>query len=193
MAAPERVAPVEVTDAELVERLGRGDEEAFNRLYDRYFPRVYHFVNKRLRNRADTEETVQEVFTVVFSSIGTYRGEAPFAAWVLGVARRTIANRFKKKRHPTVPFEDSDGPEGVASLAAGVGREPSPLEHYEYRERIEHMESSARRHLSHEQWELFVLHHLLHRSIQEIARTFKKSEDSVKSTLYRARKLLFSR
>ena len=193
MAAPERVAPVEVTDAEFVERLSRGDEEAFNRLYDRYFPRVYHFVNKRLRNRADTEETVQEVFTSVFSSIGTYRGDAPFAAWVLGVARRTIANRFKKKRHPTVPLESNDEPEGLDSLAAGVGREPSPLENYEYRERIERLETSARRHLTHEQWELFVMHHLLHRSIQEIAQSFEKSEDSVKSNLYRARKLLFAR
>ena len=193
MAAPERVAPGEIGDAELIERLGRGDEEAFNRLYDRYFARVYHFVNKRLRNRADTEETVQEIFTSVYSSIGTYRGDAPFAAWVLGVARRTIANRFKKKRHPTVPLEDDEEPVGLDPLATSVRREPSPLENYEYRERIEQMQRSARRHLSGEQWEFFVLHHLLHRSIQEISRSFKKSEDSVKSNLYRARKLLFSR
>ena len=47
----------------------RREERAFQVLYDRYFPRVYDFVHRRLRNRADTEETVQEVFIDLLGSI----------------------------------------------------------------------------------------------------------------------------
>ena len=191
MAFPQTVAKDPSSDSEIVERVTGGDHDAFTLLYDRYFPRVYHFVNKRLRNRADTEETVQEIFTSVFSSIGSYRGEAPLAAWVLGVSRRTIANRFKKKQHPTVPLEGEEEPRDLLSPA--IRREPTPLEHYECRERIARMQDSAARNLSLEQWQLFVLHHLLHRSIQDISTSLQKTEDSVKSNLYRARKLLFPR
>ena len=47
--------------------------------------------------------------------------------------------------------------------------------------------------LSSDQWELFRLRHLENRSIEEIAQQLAKSEDAVKSHLYRARKVLLAR
>jgi RNA polymerase sigma-70 factor (ECF subfamily) len=176
-----------ISDDELVERINRGDPPSFAILYERYFRRVYGFVASRLRNRADTEEAVQEVFINVFSSLESFRSEAPFAAWVLGVARRTVANRCKKKRHPTIPFECEDEPD---ILANAIQREPSPLEHYECQERMNQLQAAATHKLSAVQRQLFVMHHLQHQSIQEIAHTTNKSEDAVKSNLYRARKRL---
>ena len=81
-----------------------GDCAAFDALYRRYFTRIYRFLDRRLNNRADVEETVQEVFINLFSSLDGFRGEAPFAAWVFGLTRRTLANRFKRKRAATVPL-----------------------------------------------------------------------------------------
>ncbi len=181
------------TERQLVERVGAGDEAAFEVLYERYFPRVYHFLSRRLHNRADAEEAAQETFINVFSSIDSYRGEAPFAAWVLGVTRRTLAGRFKKKRHPTVSLEGREEPESIDLLRSALHREPTPLEHYECEERLSQLDDDVRHRLSEEQRRLFVLHHLRHRSIQDIARTLHKSEDAVKSNLYRARKLLLTR
>ena len=77
------------TDDVLIERIQAGDETAFDLLYTRYFPRVFSFVARRIANRADVEETVQEIFLAVFSSLGSYRREASFASWVLGIARNT--------------------------------------------------------------------------------------------------------
>ena len=42
-----------VADEVLVERVRSGDQGAFGEMYERYFARVYHFVARRLRNRAD--------------------------------------------------------------------------------------------------------------------------------------------
>jgi len=192
MAAPEARETDLLPDDDLLERVGRGDEGAFEILYERYFPRVFSFVNRRLRNRADTEETVQEVFINVFSSLGSYRGEAPFAAWVLGVTRRTLASRFKKKRHVMVPLDGAED-QALDVTMPWFRREPSPLEHYECGERMARMDDAARDQLSPEQRRLFELHHLRNRPIQEIAKTLRKSEDAVKSNLYRARKLLLAR
>ncbi len=190
MAAATRLDATE-SDEHLVDLLRAGDRRAFDLLYERYFPRLYRFVDRRLRNRADTEETVQEVFINLFSSIHSYRGDAPFAAWVFGLTRRTIASRFKRKRHETVPLAGDDEDFGVPAAASGAGDDPHEV--YEYRERLQRMKSAAENDLTREQWQLFELHHLQNQSIQEIARTVRKSEDSVKSHLYRARRLLLAR
>ena len=193
MAVAERAASTPQSDDELIARVEAGEQEAFGVLYERYFPRVFHFVQRRMGNRADAEETVQEAFINVFSSLGSYRREAPFAAWVLGVTRRTLAGRFKKKRHPTVPLDTHEETDGIDVTVPIIRREPTPYENYECGERLARLEAAAERDLSAEQRQLFELHHLRSRPIQEIARELSKSEDAVKSNLYRARKLLLAR
>jgi len=180
-----------VPDEALIDRVAAGDEYAFNLLYERYFPRVHGFVRRRLGNPSDVEETVQEVFINIFSSMATFRGEAPFGAWVLGLTRRTIARRFKKKQHPTVPLIEDESETGEP-LSASLQREATPLEHYEVQERLSQIEHHAARSLTPEQRDLFERHHLQHQSIQDIASALQKSEDAVKSNLYRARKILFA-
>jgi len=186
-AADEAVVP---SDAELIEKISNGDRASFSVLYERYFRRVYGFAGRRMNNRADIEETVQEVFTNIFASLGSFRFDAPFAAWVFGVTRRTVANRFKKKRHPTVSIDLEDESRVIGNA---VQREPTPLEHYEGWERLNRLQTAADCDLSPIQRRLFVMHHLQHQSIREIACATNKSMDAVKSDLYRARRTLLAR
>ena len=179
-------------DQLLIARVISGDAEAFECLYECYLPRVYGFVRKRLHNRADVEEAVQDVFLAAFSSLESFRGDAPFGAWLLGIARRTVANRFKKKQHPTVPLEPEEEPQVVDSIIPTLQRVATPLEHYECQERILRIEETGALRLSAEQWQLFELHHLEHHSISDIARATYKSENAVKSNLYRVRRVLFA-
>ena len=179
------------SDELLVDRVRAGDREAFDEIYQRYFKRVYAFLDKRLNNRADTEEVTQEVFINIFSSLDSFRGEAPFAAWIFGLTRRTLAARFRRKRHPTVPLFEEDDDVSYTSLTAGGTGEATPLEHYEMAERAEQITHVIENEMSADQRQLFEMHHLESRPIAEIAETLSKSEDSVKSGLYRTRKLLF--
>jgi RNA polymerase sigma-70 factor (ECF subfamily) len=182
-----------VDDEKLVERACGGERAAFDMLYERYFARVYAYVARRIGNRSDVEETVQEVFLGVFMGLASFRREGAFAAWVLGIARRTIAGRYKKKQHLTIPLDEAGEAPAIDRLDSTLRREPSPLEHYECGERFARIEAAAEGELSAEQRRLFALHHLEHLPIHEIATRLSKSEDSVKSNLYRARRLLLSR
>lgn len=188
-----RVSRASVTDESLVDRVRAGERAAFDELYQRYFKRVYAFLDKRLRNRWDTEETTQEVFINVFSSLDGYRGDAPFAAWIFGLTRRTLAARFRRKRHPQVPLMDEDEDRAITSLTAAGQPEATPLEQYEFNERASQIQQTLETEISEEQRTVFELHHLEALPIAEIARTLSKSEDSVKSNLYRTRKLLLDR
>jgi RNA polymerase sigma-70 factor (ECF subfamily) len=182
-----------VTDEVLVDRVRAGERAAFDAVYQRYFKRVYAFLDKRLRNRWDTEETTQEVFINVFASLDGYRGDAPFAAWIFGLTRRTLAARFRRKRHPIVPLLEEDEDRAVGCLTAAGQPEATPLERYEYVERASQIFRTLETEITDEQRTVFELHHLESVSIAEIARTLSKSEDSVKSNLYRTRKLLLAR
>ncbi len=187
------VSSAGVPDEALVDRIRGGDRPAFDELYQRYFKRVYSFLDKRLRNRWDTEETTQEVFINIFASLDGFRGDAPFAAWIFGVTRRTLAARFRRKRHPMVPLIDEDDDRSVASLTAAGQPEATPLENYEFNERANQIVRTLETEISDEQRSVFELHHLESIPIAEIARSLSKSEDSVKSNLYRTRKLLLTR
>jgi RNA polymerase sigma-70 factor (ECF subfamily) len=191
-AAPS-LASAGTPDEALVDRICAGDRAAFDELYRRYFKRVYAFLDKRLRNRWDTEETTQEVFINVFSSLDGYRGDAPFAAWIFGLTRRTLAARFRRKRHPVVPLTDEDEDRSISGLMAGAQPEATPLEHYEFNERASQICRTLETEMTEEQRTVFELHHLESLPIAEIARTLSKTEDSVKSNLYRTRKLLLTR
>lgn len=191
MAAPDIDDVLSLSDEDLVEMIASGDHNAFSSLYERYFKRIYHFVNRRLNNTADVEETVQEVFINVFSSIDSYRREAPFGAWIFGVTRRTIASRFKKKRHPTIPLDVGDSDNALSDQGA-CHAAPTAIETIEYKERVSSINRLVKNRLTPEQQVLFDMHHLQDRPIQEIAQTLNRSENAIKSNLYRARKILLA-
>jgi DNA-directed RNA polymerase specialized sigma24 family protein len=97
---------------------------------------------------------VQEVFFHLYSSIPSFRGDAPFAAWVFGVTRRTLASRFKRRRLDAVPLGE-DEPDGLDPLASSFQREPDPHQIYECNERLSRLEAAVEHDLSAEQWQLF--------------------------------------
>ncbi len=181
------------TDETLVDRLREGDRSAFDELYRRYFSRVYGFLDKRLRNPADTEEATQEVFFNIFASIGSFRGEAAFGAWVFGLTRRTLAARFRRKQHPTVPLFEEDVDRSFANQTAEHSTEATPLENYELVERLAQLSHTLEHELTPDQRQLFELHHLESMPIADIARSLSRSEDSIKSNLYRTRKRMLAR
>jgi len=176
----------EVTDQELVERIRRSEEQAFNLLYDRYFQRVYSFVYLRLRNRADTEEVVQEVFTAAFRSIAGFSGRSSLLAWVYGIAKNTVNNHIRRSRAHEQRLERAE-PELLRSSWSLDNC--TPEEHLNLRR----SEEAIRERLSAmAEWhaEVFVLRHVENLSIGEIASRVSKSNDAVRSSLYRMKKML---
>ena len=134
------------------------------------------------------------MFINVFSSLDGYRGDAPFAAWIFGLTRRTLAARFRRKRHPMVPLFDEDEERSFAGLnGTSQAPEATPLEQYEMAERAGHLLHALEHEITSEQRQLFEMHHIDAMPIAEIARTLSKSEDAVKSNLYRTRRQLLSR
>lgn len=80
----------------LIEHTAQGDAEAFGRFYDRYAPLVFGFALRLLRDRADAEDLLQEVFLQVWREAGTYsKDRGSPEAWVLTMARSRGIDRLR--------------------------------------------------------------------------------------------------
>ncbi|MCZ6822318.1 MAG: RNA polymerase sigma factor [Deltaproteobacteria bacterium] len=174
------------TDAELVDAIRVGDQSAFSVLYERYFQRVLSFSQARLRNRADAEEAVQDTFTVVFKSIDAYRGQASLLSWVYGIARNTVNNQIRRNRAHEQRLERAQ----METIGSGRRNDSfTPEERLSFR-RCAGAVEEALTSVTSWQAEVFMMRHFENLPIQEIADRTCRSNDAVRSSLYRMKRLV---
>jgi len=89
----------EISDVELLRRVGGEDPDAFLALFDRFSPVVLGVLVRLLRQRASAEEVLQEVFLQVWISAGSYRENLGSPrTWVLGIARNRGIDRLRRRQ-----------------------------------------------------------------------------------------------
>src|SRR5919202_2374161 len=84
-------------DAEaLLRRVARGDEAAFEQLYDLVAPAVHGVVLGIVRNPAHAEEVTQEVLVEAWRTAGRFDPErGSVRSWLLTMARRRAIDRVR--------------------------------------------------------------------------------------------------
>ncbi|MDP7433189.1 MAG: RNA polymerase sigma factor [Myxococcota bacterium] len=181
-----RTLVAQASDRELVDGVLRSSEEHFNALYERYFQRVYSFVYLRLRNHADSEEVVQEVFTAAFRSVGSWKGTASFSSWLYGIAKNTANNHIRRSKAQDLRIERAQSEQIHSHVSFGHSTPEDFLNLHRCEDTLrERLQSISTWHA-----EAFVLRHFEDLSIDEIAAKVLRSNDAVRSSLYRTKKLL---
>src|ERR671930_2177492 len=90
-----------LSDGELIQRVGSGDRNAFELLYRRYARPVLGLALRRLGDRGNAEDAVQETFAAIWRSARTYRPERGAGApWLYAVARNAIVDRGRARTEP---------------------------------------------------------------------------------------------
>ena len=95
---PERGADPDAPDVHLARD---GDLDAFGRLYSRHAPRINSLAEWML-GTTDTEDVIQDVFVRAWEKLSTFRGDAPFGAWL----RRLAVNVLLRYRERTRTHEE---------------------------------------------------------------------------------------
>lgn len=117
LSAVPPLTPDPPTEAnELLRAVARGDEAAFERLYDLVAPRVYGLARRVLRDPAQAEEVAQEVLVEVWRTASRFdpaRGSA--TAWIFTIAHRRAVDRVRSEQA---------GAERARRLAATQGETP---------------------------------------------------------------------
>jgi RNA polymerase sigma-70 factor (ECF subfamily) len=73
------------------------DPAGFGELYEENFYRVYAYVARRVGDRHQAEDLTADVFREALAGIGKFEWRGvPFAAWLLRIASRKIADHFQR-------------------------------------------------------------------------------------------------
>jgi RNA polymerase sigma-70 factor (ECF subfamily) len=83
----------EVTDAELVRRVGEGDLSPLGVLYDRHHESVRQFVARATTSNADIDDIAHETFLTLAKIAARYDGRASARPFLIGIAAQLVRRR----------------------------------------------------------------------------------------------------
>lgn len=107
----------------VVEAWRSGDNRAGRLLVKHYYARIYQFFFNKV-DEESCEDLTQETFEIMLRRRDAYRGDAPYRAYLFGIARFVLLNHIRgRQRHRErfEPAEDSamdPASEGASSLFA---------------------------------------------------------------------------
>lgn len=184
-------------EAELVRRLKRQDELAFNQLVHLYQGRVYRLVFRMLNDAEEAEDLAQEVFVTVFKSISGFRGDSKLSTWLYRVAANHAKNRLKylgrRARGRKKQFDEVGDRDAIESASMSTSAPIAGPEAMVEGKQMEHFVRVALAELPEEQRELVVLRDIENLTYEEIQQVTGLAAGTVKSRLHRARLALVRR
>jgi RNA polymerase sigma factor (sigma-70 family) len=86
------------SDEALIGRYARGEVAAFDVLYRRHEMRIWRYLDRNLRNRATSEELLQEVWLAVARDAPRYKPTATFSAWLFSIAHHRMIDWIRANR-----------------------------------------------------------------------------------------------
>lgn len=109
-------------DADLLERLqAKQYREAFALLLPRYRDKVFRLIFSMLRDRAQAEDTTQDVFMRIWRALPGFAGQSQLSTWIYAIAKNGALSEIRKRK-PTVSLDQNDDEDSynpaVAALAA---------------------------------------------------------------------------
>lgn len=173
-------------DAQAVERVLAGEQDAFAGLVRRHHQRVLGLCLSLTGNAADADEAAQEAFLKAYRSLSAYRSDAAFSTWLHRIAYNACLDLLRaRSRRPAESWDallEAEG-ERLERLLQG---DPDPARAAEAADLVSRLLAL----LPDEQREALVLCEMQGFTYDEIAASLACSVDSVKARLRRARRTL---
>lgn len=182
-------------DEDCLRRATDGDRVAQRQVYESVAAPVFSLIRRLVPGRASAEDVFQDCMIGLLDSLGDFRGEAPFGAWVRQVAMRRclmhLRSPWQRARRalrwsPPGDAGDAtaaDGGPPEALLGQGVAAHEAPLaERIDLERALERLPETART--------VVWLHDVEGLTHEEIAALFDRSTSFSKSQLARAHALL---
>ncbi|MBZ5500197.1 MAG: RNA polymerase sigma factor [Acidobacteriia bacterium] len=95
---------VDSTDRILVENTLRGDELAFAELVRRYQTAIWRTVRRRLVDRLESEDAVQEIFLRTYTSLYRFDTSRPFDRWIMRITTNYCIDVLRHRRSQQARF-----------------------------------------------------------------------------------------
>jgi RNA polymerase sigma-70 factor (ECF subfamily) len=172
----------------LVKKTLAGNKKAFESIIQQHQRLVSHIVFRMIQNASDREDICQDVFLKVYQNLRGFQFEAKLSTWIARIAYNTCLNYLEKKQVPLL--DDLTPQEKSLDTVSDCSIRPDQI--VEGREVFSLLQSEIERMPVHYRT-IITLYHLDQMSYKEIGEMMELPEGTVKSYLFRARKLLKER
>lgn len=97
-------------DQLLVERVQKGDKQAFDLLIKKYQHRIVSLVSRYVGDQTEALDVAQEAFIKAYRAIDRFRGDSAFYTWLYRIAINTAKNWLvaRKRRPPSSDIDAAD-------------------------------------------------------------------------------------
>jgi RNA polymerase sigma-70 factor (ECF subfamily) len=143
---------------------------------------VHRYLRHLLRNDPAVDDLFQDAYLRAFRSLEWFRGESSPTTWMLTIARNTALNRIRRLKTERTWTTVTDDPPDVADPGVETEREAMNL-----RAHAEPRLQSALDRLPVAQRDAVLLYYVEDQPIDEVARITRRTANTVKSDLRRAR------
>ncbi len=177
---------VDISDAECVRRLQRGETEAFAVLVERHQKNIFNLLYRMLGDYDDAAEVSQEAFLSAYRSIKSFRGDASFSTWLYRIA---VNHANTRRKTVALLHQRAARMESLEPARDGASDPADALERKEMRERVQ----AALNGLDAEDATIILLRDLQDVPYEAVADILDVPIGTVKSRLHRARRALKAR
>jgi len=178
----------------LIARLCRGDEDAYEALIARFELPIFNLVSRLTNHPSDAPDVVQEVFLKVFRNVQSFRGQSSLKTWIYRIAVNESRNHkrwFGRHRSREIMLEPAPGEtHGYLDWLPDPARSPMELAIDHERESLI---EAALGDINPNYRAALVLRELEGLSYEEIADILETSLGTVKSRILRGREALRQR
>jgi RNA polymerase sigma factor (sigma-70 family) len=178
-----------VSDHSRVAAVRRGDDRAFEALYQRYQRRIHAYVYGMVKDHQRAEDVTQEVFVSALRRMRATERPIAFKPWVYEIAKNACIDQFRRARRAEEVSMDADEGLGSADYGRLVSSTPTPDVAHDHKQQIDHLRGAFGG-LSETHHEILVMRELEGLSYREIGEKLGMTRPAVESTLFRARRRL---
>lgn len=177
-------------DLKLAKAVLKGDESAFNRLFEDNHPKLFRFILSRTGQDHDlAHDLAQDTLCKVMDKLDGYRGEASLFTWMCQISRSLIHAHFvkhKRRSQVVVPMADTPEMQNILENTA-MQNQPQP-EQVTMNQQLKGLLEEILDHLPNDYGHVLTWKYMDHLSVHEIAHQLNTSQIAVQSILARARK-----
>lgn len=160
---------------ELARRAREGSRACFDALVERFAPRLFSFLLRRVGSRQDAEDLTQETFVRAWRRLETYNPDRRFSTWLFTIGVRLAVAHYRRRRpRSALAGEHADRRRDASAEAAA-------------RDSGSRLWRLAEETLTRDQFSALWLRYAEDAGVEEIARVLGKSRVGVRVMLFRAR------
>ena len=174
-------------DAELIQRVLDGNDDAFAQLMKKYQKPVQALAWRKIGDFHVAQEITQDTFLIVYKRLHTLKDHRQFAGWLYVIATRRCLAWLRKKRIRTKPLEDAETTMIQRdAYSKHVVEEKARTAVEAQREVVKKLLAK----LKESERTVMTLHYLGEMTVEEISKFIGVSTGTIKSRLRRARNRL---